>query len=161
MNRVEAEDNERSGITLRELEVLQALVRAGTAMSAARRLGISQSAVSRRLAQLEDRLGTKLFLRLSGRLVPTVEALSINEQLDPVFDALAHIASRMDRSTQAHTGALTIAAPPTIAHRFLPSRIAEFKKSNPDLHITFEVIASDALVTGIAEHRFDVALSDS
>ena len=45
-------DQRRAGITLRELEVLQSLVGGGTAINAARRLGISQSAVSRRLAQL-------------------------------------------------------------------------------------------------------------
>ncbi|KIN73322.1 LysR substrate-binding domain-containing protein [Sulfitobacter guttiformis] len=157
----EIEADAHAGITLRELEVLQALVNAGTAMSAARKLGISQSAVSRRLAQLEERLGSQLFLRSGGRLVPTVQALSINEQLKPVFETLARIASRIDNYATSKTGTLTIAAPPTIAHRFLPGRISEFKKRNPDLHIIFEVIASDALVTGIAEGRFDVALTDS
>ena len=87
-------DQRRAGITLRELEVLQSLVGGGTAINAARRLGISQSAVSRRLAQLEDRLGFQLFMRAGGRLVPTVEALSINEQLTPVFETLARIATR-------------------------------------------------------------------
>ncbi|WP_372802062.1 LysR substrate-binding domain-containing protein, partial [Paracoccus seriniphilus] len=48
-----------------------------------------------------------------------------------------------------------MAAPPTIAHRFLPSRIASFRKLNPDLQISFDVLASDSLLTGIAEGRFD------
>lgn len=156
----EAKDR-RSGITLRELEVLQALVGAGTAINAARRLGISQSAVSRRLAQLEDRLGFQLFMRAGGRLVPTVEAMSINEQLTPVFDTLARIANHADQPQKAHAGSLAIVAPPTIAHRFLPARIATFKKQNPDLQITFEVLASDSLLTGIAERRFDIGLTDS
>ena len=156
----EAKDR-RSGITLRELEVLQALVGAGTAINAARRLGISQSAVSRRLAQLEDRLGFQLFMRSGGRLVPTVEAMSINEQLTPVFETLARIANHADQPQTAHAGSLAIVAPPTIAHRFLPARIAAFKKQNPDLQITFEVLASDSLLTGIAERRFDIGLTDS
>ncbi|QDY70834.1 LysR substrate-binding domain-containing protein [Qingshengfaniella alkalisoli] len=156
-----AEKDRRSGITLRELEVLQALVDVGTAINAARRLGISQSAVSRRLSQLEDRLGFQLFMRSGGRLVPTVEALSINEQLTPVFDTLARIANHADQPEQAYSGVLSIVAPPTIAHRFLPGRIAVFKKQNPDLQITFDVLASDSLMTGIAEDRFDIALSDS
>lgn len=156
-----AAKDRRSGITLRELEVLQALVGAGTAISAARRLGISQSAVSRRLAQLEERLGFQLFMRSGGRLVPTVEALSINEQLTPVFDTLAKIANHSDQPEKAHTGTLAIVAPPTIAHRFLPGRIAAFKKQNPELKISFDVLSSDSLLTGIAECRFDVGLTDS
>ena len=151
----------RSGITLRELEVLEALVRYRTAINAAKSLGISQSAVSRRLAQLEERLGFPLFLRAGGRLVPTVEALSINEQLAPVFATLDRIANHSAQTRQAHHGNLTIVAPPTIAHRFLPSRIAALRQHNPDLQINFEVIASDALVTGVAECRFDVGLTDS
>ena len=55
----------------------------------------------------------------------------------------------------------SIVAPPTIAHRFLPSRIAAFKRANPGCQITFDVLASDSLLTGIAEGRFDVGMSDS
>jgi DNA-binding transcriptional LysR family regulator len=151
----------RAGITLRELQVLQSLIEAGTAISAARRLGISQSAVSRRLAQLEDHLGFQLFERAGGRLVPTVEALSINEQLTPVFETLARISNRSEEGERTHGGTLSIVAPPTIAHRFLPSRIAAFKKQNPDLQIAFDVLASDSLLTGIAEGRFDIGMTDS
>ncbi|SDY70469.1 LysR substrate-binding domain-containing protein [Citreimonas salinaria] len=150
-----------AGITLRELQVLQALVASGTAISAARELGISQSAVSRRLAQLEDRLGFLLFVRAGGRLVPKVEALSINEQLTPVFDTLARIANHSGEPEKTHAGTLSVVAPPTIAHRFLPARISAFKKQNPDLQIAFDVLASDSLLTGIAEGRFDVGMTDS
>lgn len=155
------DDKDRRGITLRELEVLQALVQTGTAMSAARELGITQSAVSRRLAQLEQRLGYPLFAREGGRLVPLVEALAINEQLQPVFAALARIIMPRSGNGDPYQGVLRIAAPPTIAHRFLPDRIAAFSKQNPQLEIVFEILASDSLMTSIAECRNDVGLSDT
>ena len=164
VHRPETSDNAldlRAGINLRELEVLQALVLTGTAMSAARSLGISQSAVSRRLAQLEGRFGHRLFERTGGRLVPTIEALSISEQLGPVFAALARIANQSERQGQSLQGELRIVAPPTIAHRFLPSRVATFSKHHPELDVTFEVLASDSLMTGMAECRYDVALTDT
>ncbi|PZX14930.1 DNA-binding transcriptional LysR family regulator [Palleronia aestuarii] len=151
----------RSGITLRELEVLQRLIQSGTAMNAARDLGISQSAVSRRLAQLEERLGLRLFERSGGRLVATVEALSINEQLRPVFDTLERIVNQSEEDDRSHSGTLSIAAPPTIAHRFLPPFVAAFCRRNPDLQVVFDVLASDALITGIAECRYDVGLTDT
>ncbi|MEH6775747.1 MAG: LysR family transcriptional regulator [Cereibacter changlensis] len=158
---IDPAEDRRSGITLRELEVLQHLIQLGTAMNVARRLGISQSAVSRRLAQLEDRLGFQLFDRVNGRLAPTLAALSINEQLTPVFETLARIANPARPAQESHTGTLSIVAPPTIAHRFLPKRIAAFAKRNPDLQITFDILASDSLLTGVAEARFDIGLSDS
>ncbi|WBU62136.1 LysR substrate-binding domain-containing protein [Paracoccus albus] len=153
--------NRHAGITLRELEVLQALIAAGTSISAARRLGISQSAVSRRLSQLEDRIGSQLFTRTGGRLTPTVEALSINEKLAPIFETLAQIVNAADETKQANAGTISIVAPPTIAHRFLPPRIAAFRKQNPALQIAFDVLASDSMLTGIAEGRYDIGLSDS
>ncbi len=165
---VSAADDGRGGerrfnLTLRELEVLRALVEAGTATTAARRLGLTQPAISRALAQLEEALGRTLFDRSGGRLVPTTDCLIINEELGPVFAALERI-SRPEAPRQkgrGHTGRMVVAAPPTIAHRFLPSRVARFIKMNPDLEVTFEVVASDALITGVAEGRYEVALTDT
>lgn len=122
---------------------------------------MSQPAVSRSLGQLEAQLGRRLFERAGGRLIPNAEALSISEQLGPVFASLARIANRSDAQNRSHAGTLRIAAPPTIAHRFLPSRVARFTKDNPELDVTFDVIASDSLITNIAEAKYDIGLTDT
>ncbi|MBP0617709.1 LysR substrate-binding domain-containing protein [Jiella mangrovi] len=156
-----AEGEGRTDFTLRELEVLRALVQSGKATVAAQRLGMSQPAVSRALSQLEATLGRQLFERSGGRLVPNAEALSINEQLGPVFAALARIADRSQAERRSHTGSLRIAAPPTIAHCFLPSRLAALTKDNPELEIVFDVISSDSLISSVAEAQYDVGLTDA
>lgn len=150
----------RTAITLRELEVLSALIESGTATTAGARLGLSQSAVSRAIAQLESRLQKQLFERAGGRLIPTQDGLSVHEEAAPIFAALSRIAGG-EHSQPRHKGSLRIAAPPTIAHRFLPPFVANFAKANPDLFVRFEVVSSDVLITGVAEARFDVALTDS
>ncbi|WP_040485403.1 LysR substrate-binding domain-containing protein [Lutibaculum baratangense] len=154
-------DERRVGFTLRELEVLRALVETGKATTAAQRLGLSQPAVSRSLAQLEAELGRTLFAREKGRLVPTREALAVNEELGTIFAALARIADRSATKRRSLTGTLRLAAPPTIAHRFLPSRIAQFTKDNPELEVVFDVLSSDALATSVAEATHDLALTDN
>ena len=53
-----------------ELQTVEAVVRCGSVEAAGRELGLQHSSVSRRLAALERRLGTPLFVR-GGRLVPT------------------------------------------------------------------------------------------
>lgn len=156
-----ARDGERTSVTLRELEVLRALVETGTTTVAAQRLGLSQPSVSRALGQLEDRLGRPLFERRGGRLAPNADALAISDELGPVFAALERIENRASVARRSQTGTLRIAAPPTIAHRFLPSRVALFVRDNPGLEIVFDVLSSDALVTAVAEGRHDVALTDS
>lgn len=149
----------RSSFTFRELEVLSVLIDAGKTTVAAQILGLSQPAISRSLAHLEKELGRQLFERAGGRLVPTREAFAINEELGPIFAALARIGDRSGPKSASHSGSLRIAAPPTIAHRFLPSRIARFTKHNPDVEVVFDVISSDVLVSSIADGRFDLGLS--
>ncbi|WP_108662867.1 LysR substrate-binding domain-containing protein [Acuticoccus kandeliae] len=146
---------------LRELEVLRALVETGKTTAAAQRLGLSQPAVSRSLGQLEAQLGRQLFLREGGRLVANEEALSIAEELGPVFATLARIENRSEQTERSHSGNLRVAAPPTIGHRFMPRRVARFTRENPDLEVVFDVIASDMLVTSVAEGNVDVGITDT
>jgi len=150
----------RSSLTLRELEVLRAVVESGTATAAAERLGISQPAISRTVAQLENQLGRQLFLREGGRLTPTPDAYRIDAELDAVFVALTRIQSPGGPLADAAMP-LYVAAPPSIAHRFLPGPVAEFARQNPEHQIIVDVISSDILVTYVAEGRVDLGIVDT
>ena len=134
------------------------MIIAGTTTAAAKQLGVSQSAVSRSIANLEARVGHALFIRSGGRLEPTAEALRLNEALDPIFHALAAIDQHGPSSSLKPQ--LRIAAPPTIAHRFLHSRVSSFMKLQPDYDIFFDVCDSDSLLRNVADERYDVAIAD-
>ena len=145
--------------SLRELEALRAVIEAGTATAAARRLGVSQPAVSRALAQLETRLGKILFERDAGRLLPTAEALALNRELEPLFAALL----RLDDVGWSVTSgeALRLAIPATLAHRYMQTHVAGFLKLHPEQTISLDVRGTDELVPGIAEQRYHLGLTDS
>ncbi|PWC36399.1 LysR substrate-binding domain-containing protein [Azospirillum sp. TSO35-2] len=145
--------------TLVELEALRATITNGTTASAARRLGCSQSSISRALALLEARLGVPLFER-SGRLIrPTAEALAINEELDDIFLALDRVASGMAAIPTA--GRLTVAAPPAFALSLVSRLAARFRARYPEVLIQLEVVASDIVVGLVAEGRADLGITDS
>ena len=150
----------RPGLTLRELEVLRGLIESGTATATADRLGISQPAVSRTLAQLEQRLERQLFLREGGRLVPTPDAHAIDAELDGILAAVARIEAGAGPSPDP-SQPLRVAAPPTIAHRFLPGPVAEFVRRHPRHQVFIDVLSSDVLVTHVAEGRVDLGIADS
>lgn len=144
---------------LRELESLRAIVTTGTTIGAARRLGVSQSAVSRALAQLELRVGRTLFTRKSGRIEPTAEALQLNESLDPIFETLAKIeGAEWAVPTQEP---LRLIVPPALAQNFVISRVARFLKANPGQRVQLDVQATDALVSGILDLRYDLGLTSA
>jgi len=144
---------------LREMEALRALVTAGTTIGAARRLGVSQSSVSRALAQLEARVGRKLFLRKTGRIEPTAAALRLNEQLDPLFETLALIEGA--EWAAADEEPLRLIVPPTLAHSFVISRVAAFLKQNPGKSVQLDIQATDVLVSGILDMRYDLGLTSA
>lgn len=142
---------------LRELEALRALVTTGTTVGAAQRLTISQSAVSRSLSQLEERLGRSLFIRSSGRIYPTPEALRLNDKLDALFETLAEIdgadwAAREDEP-------LRLVVPPTLAHHFVIRRVARFLKRNPERRIQLDIQSTDSLLAGILNQQYDLGLT--
>ncbi len=138
-----------------EYNAFRAMMQAGTTTAAAHRLGLSQSAVSRAVANLEARLGLSLFEREAGRLRPTQEAVRFNRRLDPLFLAL----DRLDGVGEPVQETLRLIAPPTFAHRFLISVMGSFLKANPHQQISFDVSTSDEVIRGIVEDRFDLGIS--
>lgn len=151
--------NRRLTVDLRHLEILRALVGTGKTTLAAQRLGTSQSAVSRGLARLEARLGRRLFERLGGRLVPTAEALAMHEQLQPALALIERLGAGDEQ--RAACGILRLVAPPTLGHRFLQGCIACFIRAHPRVEIAFDIQASDALITHVAEGRAELGLTDT
>ncbi|WP_306143286.1 LysR family transcriptional regulator [Roseibium sp. MMSF_3412] len=144
---------------LREMEALRALVTTGTTLAAARRLGVSQSSVSRALGQLEQRVGRKLFLRTSGRIEPLAAALRLNAQLDPLFETLARIEGA--EWAAADEEPLRLIVPPTLAHNFVIQRVAAFLKQNPGKSLQLDIQATDVLVSGILDLRYDLGLTSA
>lgn len=131
----------------KDLEAYRAVMTTGSTQAASELLGISQSAISRRITQLEEDLEVALFVREGARLVPS----RINHLLEGCFsDVLerVHILNEVAQNIRSgrHSNAmLRVAVPPGICRRILPAIIAEFLKIYPEirfeiLHGTYDVI---------------------
>ncbi len=144
--------------SLRELEILRALISSRKTTSAAASLGVSQPAVSRAIASLEARVGRTLFSRDGGRLVPTAEAFALEEEARPIFAALDRIAVWPDGP--AKRGVLKVAASPTLAQFLLPDIVAQFRQAEPELTIQVEIGTGTSVVASIADRLADIGLVD-
>lgn len=145
--------------TLVELEAFRATMAEGTTAAAGRRLGRSQSSVSRALAELERRQGHVLFERRGRLIVPTIDALALNRRLDPVFLALDALRSPVPQEDEALD--LSIAAPPAFAASLVPRAFAAFRRDHPRCLLRLEVVAMAEVVRLVAEGGADLGLTDS
>lgn len=144
--------------SLRELEVLAAVVRLGKTTAAAQALGISQPAVSRALASLEENFGCALFTREGGRLTPNAEGQRIAQEVGPVFEIVDGLRGAPAPAPQS--APLRIAAPPTLAHRYMPGLIAGFIAANPQMTVHMEIGMTEAVIASVANGNAHLGISD-
>ena len=118
---------------LRALEAFVRVVRLGSAKAAASELGLSPSALSRRLQGLEDFLGKKLFVRQHQALKLTEDGQAFYDVVSPKLEELAEAVE-----TQIDTGKLLrlhLGVPSLFAEQRLFPHLLELRRLHPRLHI--------------------------
>lgn len=129
-----------------------------TVTRAADMLFISQPAVTRLLADLEESVGFQLFERSRGRLHPTTEAQLLYEEVNRSLIGVERIARAAHAIKTQQRGALHVAAPPSIALSFMPRAIAHFLKDHGEIKITLGVYDSRSIVDMVIGQRCDVGI---
>ena len=131
------------------------VVDTGSFSAAARRLNVGQPAVSKLIAQLEERLGVKLLVRTTRGLTATEAGLNYYERARRSIEEAdeAELAAR--GAGTSLTGTLRVAAAVTFARIHLMPRLPEFLERHPDLEI--EVLLDDRNVD-LVQEGIDVAL---
>lgn len=119
--------------SLQSLRALEAAVRLESYSAAARELGLTHSAISHRIRELEARLGTRLFERQGQRMIPSTRARAL---ADPVAQALTLLADTFPPPRPARQS-LRLSVLPSFAHRWLVPRLSAFRAAHPeiDLHL--------------------------
>jgi LysR family transcriptional regulator, glycine cleavage system transcriptional activator len=121
---------------LRALEAFMRTVRLGSARAAAAELGLSPSALSRRLGNLEDFTGKKLFSRSGQAMKLSDEGRAFYEAVQPHLDALAAAVENQSENLQLLR--LRLGVPPLFGTQRLFPRLGELRKLHPRLHIDID-----------------------
>jgi len=138
-----------------DLRLLTLLTAAGGLTEAARRLDISTSVLSRRLTQMEARLGVRLFTRTTRRFILTNEGSLLHER------AVQIVADVDDAEAEASThgkeprGMLRVGAPMQLGRRLVAPLIAKFNEHFPRVNV--QLVLSDAGLD-VVDDELDVVL---
>lgn len=142
-------------LTLRQIEVIRAIMVTGTVGGAARLLNVSSPGISRVMKHAESMLGMKLFSRRHGRYMPTPEAKDIFNQINGVYDKvedLQYVIRRLERGADSE---LKIGSVPSISNVMVPRAVASVRKKFPNLVVDVDVLkieeAVDYLLLGKGE----------
>ncbi|WP_169570262.1 LysR substrate-binding domain-containing protein [Sneathiella limimaris] len=147
-------------IRLRQLEAFRAVMSTGGVTSAARMLGISQPAVSRLIASLEESMGLSLFDRRQGRLYPSYEAKFLLEEVDRAVSNLEHLSRLSEDIRNQKAGHLRLACLSGFATSLMPTVIAEFLKDRDDVTLSIQTRSGLRVREWIAAQQYDIGVAD-
>ncbi|WP_191600646.1 LysR substrate-binding domain-containing protein [Marinomonas algicola] len=143
-------------ITLRQLQIFEAVVHTGSVTAAADLVAISQPAASQALRELEALLGRPLFRRHGKRLQITPQARDLLPQARAVLSQIEQIESMGDSGELS--GSLQLASSVSVGNYLLPRQMAEFKEKHPNIRFNLEIGNTQSvihqLLTGKAEVGF-------
>jgi DNA-binding transcriptional LysR family regulator len=143
------------GPSLDDLGVLRAAVEAGTFVRAGEALGLTQSAVSRAVARLEQRVGVRMFRRTARSVSLTDDGLRFYQSIAPHLTAIEDATIEAGGSSTKVRGRLRVNVDAGIAQFVLTPRLEPFLSRYPDLSV--EIAVRDRMGDLVSE-GFDVAV---
>lgn len=144
---------------LRQLRALVAIADEGSFSSAARKLQLTQSAVSHSMRGLEESLGCKLLTRAGRYAVPTHEGRVILERGRRAFQELKKVERELDGLRVWGQKQIHVGAPHSLFEFLLPSVIREFQDYFPQCEPLVQAGGSAELLKRLGEGELDLALA--
>ncbi|WP_417711061.1 LysR family transcriptional regulator [Roseibium aggregatum] len=127
-------------ITLRQIEVIRAVMLRGTINGAAEHLGVSAPGISRLIKHTEESLGIRLFERQAGLFVPSLEAGAVFDQIGQVYRGVENLQSALESLQKGVDVRLSFASAPSVAQFIAARAIRTMRKRYPDLFIDLNIL---------------------
>jgi DNA-binding transcriptional LysR family regulator len=143
---------------VRTLRYFRVVAETQSFTGAARKLKLTQSAVSQQIINLEREIGTPLLVR-SNKFVRLTTAGEIFLQCaSHVLDSLDRVRDLLANETDAGSGRLSLAVPATFCHWLLPHLIDEFHKRFPSIQVSVVMSEIPLALERLAHREIDIAL---
>ena len=145
-------------MNLQRLEYFVAVVNAGSVSRASVILDVSQPALSRQLALLEEEVGHRLLTRHGRGVEPTETGQALLMHARGLFDGVARARADMRERHLSPRGRLTIGLPPRVALTITTDLVQSFRKQFPDAAISISEGLSAPLREWLIAGRLDMAI---
>lgn len=134
-----------------------AVAESGGFTSGAKRLRLTQSAVSLKIQRLETLLDRRVFIRTSRSLQVTPEGELLLDYAGRMLALNQEMIQRI--ADPAIEGILKLGVVEHFGQQFLPDLLAQFKKGRPNVRLIVEVAMTQDLMNGLEEGQFDLVIA--
>lgn len=138
-----------------KLRIFHTVAETKSLTAAGKSLGLSQSAVSRHITNLEESLEATLFRRHARGLVLTEQGLILHETTKEIFGKLSLIKGQLMDTQRLPEGPITITVSEFIASTWLAPRLGEFREKYPKIQLT---IIIDDKILNLSTKAADAAI---
>lgn len=143
------------GAEFAELKAFVAVVDRGSFARAADHLGLSRSALSQVIRQLEARLGVRLLNRTTRSVSPTEPGHRLHERIAPMLREMDDAVAQAIGSGARVSGTLRINTLGMAAKKFIAPRLGRFARAYPE--VVLDIVVDDGL-SDIAAEGFDAGI---
>src|ERR1700745_1275939 len=143
------------GSEFAELKAFAAVVERGSFTRAADHLGLSPSALSQTIRQLEARLGVRLLNRTTRSVAPTPAGSRLHERIAPMFLEMDAAVAEAVAATGQTAGTLRINTLGIAAKKIIAPRLGRFHRAHPD--VVLDIVIDDG-ISDIVAGRFDAGI---
>jgi DNA-binding transcriptional LysR family regulator len=143
------------GSEFAELKAFAAVVERASFARAADHLGLSRSALSQTIRQLESRLGMRLLNRTTRSVAPTAAGSRLHERIAPMMLEMDAAVAEAVAATGHTAGTLRINTLGMAAKKIIAPRLGRFHRANPD--VVLDIVIDDGL-SDIVAGRFDAGI---
>ena len=147
-----------TNLEIRHLRMVAAVAASGTVTRAAADVHLTQSAVSHQLRDIEERLGTPLFLRVGKRMIPTAAGERVLSTARRVLEEIETTEDAVRRIGTHQAGVLRVCTQCNTGYHWLPPLLEAFRRKHPQVDVAIAVECTTRPLESLLEGRLDLAI---
>lgn len=148
-----------SDLTLKRLEYFSTVAEEGNVTRAARRLHISQPALSLQLKMLEEAVGRRLITRTPRGIMLTSAGSALKAEAETLLNQAQLLMQRVDTAGEQGRGTLTLGVSPVACEKFLPFVLGRFRRRFPGIDVRVSEGDAATLADKLQAKTIDLALT--
>lgn len=141
-------------LTLRQMEIFLNVVREGHLTNVAKGMGLSQSAISMAIKELEKILGNPLFDRINKKLILNEMGRAFEKEITPIIKKINDI--EYEFKNTVNKGMVRVGSSTTIVDYLMPPIICSYMNNYPDVKVALKEGNTKNIVDLIKEGKLDV-----